>query len=41
MLVLRPGFGGWLRSGCCWLTLAAICLTSLVRDFRASEIGES
>ena len=41
MLVLRPGFGDWFRGGCCWSTLTAIRLTSLVRDLRASEIGES
>jgi len=33
MLALRPEFGSW-------LTLTAICLISLVRDFRASEIRE-
>ena len=26
---------------CCWLTLAAICLTSLVRNFRAFETRKS
>jgi len=41
VLALRPGFVGWLWSSCCWLTLATIYLTSSVRDFRASEIGES
>ena len=41
MLALRPGFGDWFRGGCCWSILAAIHLTSSVRDLRASEIRES
>jgi len=41
VLALRPRFGNWLQSGCYWSTLATICLTSSVRDFRASELEKS